>query len=288
MNTTRRGLARLGTVITAGAMLAGSAVLATASVATGATSHGVSAAVVGHFTCYKIEVTTKDFPKNPHTAKLYDRWHPGGYNSKIYNAVNVCNPATKWIAVGGATNKFPSPNPRAHLVCFAVPLTRFQNKVTVFNQFTASKYVPLTIGTQQSLCLPSWKSLKVLPTTLPAAPPGLDHYTCYQAKSSIVTYNPFKLPSFVGETDEFNPTTPYSLQSIRLPLSLCVPTTKVVLVGTTSHKYAALNLLTDPALLCWTILQAPLKPVVYAKNQFGNGTPKVIVAQQFCVPSKLK
>jgi hypothetical protein len=288
MNTNRRGLARFGQLWVAGTVLAGAAIVATASTAIGATAHTVSAAKVGHFVCYKIQPAATDFTKNPHSATLYDRWHAAGYNTKINNAATVCNPATKYVPVAGVTTKFPSPNPAAHMVCFALPATHFSNKITVYNQFTNATYVTLLIGTQQSLCLPSWKALRPLPTEPTVAPPGLDHYTCYKAQTQIVSHNPFKIPSFVGETDEFNSLTPYPLKPIQLPLSLCVPTTKVVVVGTATHKYSALNLLTDPALLCWTIVQAPTKPVVYALNQFGKGAPKVVIATQFCLPSKLK
>jgi hypothetical protein len=224
-----------------------------------------------HFLCYQAKALTADpWETLAKKVTLVDQF--GQATVKIPKfPTRLCNPVDKIIP--GA--EFPPQNPNAHLVCWKIkePLNP-PREVNVQNQFGQAR---LTVGQPKGLCLPSWKSLtEQLPSE--PAPPGLDHFKCYDAAYSTKVVQHFKIPPQVQLIDQFQ-----NFQTkIKLPVTLCNPVNKILKGG---QSFPPQN--PQAHLVCFA-LPNPTHPVtahVWVKNQFGIGQLDVVKDDELCLPS---
>ena len=113
-----------------------------------------------HFTCYPVtHATTGPHFNPPASVVVQDQFARAGVTVKVGAPKLLCLPTQKTLATGQV---YKITNPRAHLLCFAVTPTPVISPVFDQNQFGTS---PVTIEVTKLLCLPSYKSVVVPPTS---------------------------------------------------------------------------------------------------------------------------
>jgi hypothetical protein len=246
------------------------AVTALVAVATSAPAGAAQPPRLDHFLCY---ISSAQGFKPPASALLKNQFSKKGFRVKFGDGLLHCNPVAKTLQTGQTT---PIKNPKAHLVCFQVTPGSPQpiHVVDATNQFGTAR---LTTGDPVALCLPTWKNEQTPKFPKAAQPPGLDHFTCYNARY-LNPDKPFKLPSSVGLADQFGKST----ATLGEPNALCLPTSKTV-PGKPATK------ITNPQahLVCFTVKldPPPLGRTVFDKNQFGIAKVATQDANELCVPS---
>ena len=176
MSSLLRGRAwKVGAVVLSGCVLAAGVV---------ATSSSGAQAVfkVDHQLCYSAVGKFLKVPPAPR-VRLINQFSPNGFLPKINpTLVEHCNPVAKTVDTPAGLKTYPVTNPAAHLGCFPITApAQTKWKVRVQNQFGTSY---LTTGQPNFVCLPTWKSMTLLPLQLKStAPPGLNHFTCYPVKT---------------------------------------------------------------------------------------------------------
>ena len=209
--------------------------------------------VLDHFRCYDVEPQPA-----ARTVKLADQF--GTTETKILRVIRLCNPVRK--------NNEPVRRAKSHLVCYTIEdLQQFRPlAVRVRNQFGQAA---LRIRRPETLCLPSFKQV-VQTQAVSAAPPGLDHFKCYQAEQ------PQFQPRFVGLRDQFG----QSEGQVVATRQLCNPVRK--------NNGRVLN--PRAHLVCYETPQVPgtvpFQPrEVRVSNQFGIRQLSVVKPVTLCVPS---
>jgi len=136
--------------------------------------------VLDHFRCYDVRAQPA-----ARTVSLRDQF--GTTKTTVIQVVRLCNPVRKNIT--------PVRRAKAHLVCYSIrdSVTFRPLAVRVRNQFGRAA---LRVRRPEHLCLPSFKEV-VATAASAAAPPGLDHFKCYEAEQ------PQLQPRFVGLRDQF-------------------------------------------------------------------------------------
>jgi hypothetical protein len=208
--------------------------------------------VLDHFRCYDVQQQPA-----PQTVKLADQF--GTTATKVIRVIRLCNPVRK--------NNEPVRRAKSHLVCYSIedaqafrPLA-----VRVRNQFGVAA---LRIRRPETLCLPSFKQV-VQTAAASAAPPGLDHFKCYEADQP-------QLPvRFVGLRDQFG----QSEGQVIATRHLCNPVRKNN--GKVINPRAHLVCYETPS-----VGTVPFQPrEVRVSNQFGIRQLSVVKPVALCVPS---
>jgi hypothetical protein len=209
------------------------------------------ARLVDHFRCYDVQAQPA-----ARTVTLRDQFK--STTAKVVRVVALCNPVRK--------NNEPVRRAKAHLVCYSITEAAFRPlAVRVRNQFGRAA---LRIRRPQTLCLPSFK--EVVQTVAPAsAPPGLDHFKCYEAEQ------PQFGPRFVGLRDQFG----QSEGQVVATRQICNPVRK--------NNGRVLN--PRAHLVCYetpSVGTVPFQPrEVRVLNQFGIRQLSVVRPVTLCVPS---
>ena len=209
------------------------------------------ARLVDHFRCYDVQAQPAS-----RTVTLRDQFKTT--TAKVVRVVRLCNPVRK--------NNEPVRRAKAHLVCYSITEAAFQPlAVRVRNQFGRAA---LRIRRPETLCLPSFK--EVVQTAAPAAaPPGLDHFKCYEAEQ------PQFQPRFVGLRDQFG----QSEGQVIATRQICNPVRKNN--GRVLNPRGASRLLRDAV-----GRDVPFQPrEVRVLNQFGIRQLSVVKPVTLCVPS---
>ena len=242
---------------------------------------GAAPPTLDHFQCYvatavPTAAVPAPFPLTPPAVLLKNAFAPLGFLAAIAPLQMHCNPTQKTLVTGAVT---PITNPLAHLVCWGLkpnpgaplpPLTLFHN------QFGNGALQATAI---QSLCLPSWKD-EQSPANFPppTAPPGLDHFVCYNVVHPVGT-PAFTRPALVTLADQFWT----HATKVGAPNLMCAPTKKIL------DPAVGDPILVNPTqfLVCFaTPASTAFVPrTVFAKNQFGIGAVKVLRNTELCVPS---
>ena len=247
----------------------------------GAVSAGGNAVPLSHFLCYTI---ARDAGvKAPAGIQLDNAIQPTPFTPTFGASTAHCNPANKLVpqTATNPTGLYASPNPAAHLQCWAIRSKLAAVKVQVGNQFGTGIFS--TGVTPISLCLPTWKdTIAAVGTVNGAQPAGLDHFTCYPVKPIVGAYA-FIPPKLVRAQDEFSP------RFVRLKLAradvLCVPTVKILPTGASFPVQSP----SDLSLLCFPTSPTPIWKPVYDQNQFGSSV--IYLSQKnerFCLPSRIQ
>jgi hypothetical protein len=250
----------------------GGALLVGAFGGSAASAQGTGPEAHQHYLCYT--ATAKEF-KAPAPVTLFNMFSPNGFVPKIGNANIHCNPAEKVVQAPPGPVTYPILDPTLHRLCLSITAPKqTSTAVPITNQFGKAQ---LLLGQPNELCLPSWKSLTGPPNMTPNAPVA-NHYVCYPAKYVPGT-PPFQPPGPVSVSDEFSP----ALVPVRVgpPLSLCVPTRKMV--GSVTYPIVDSTLFN----VCFTVTKTPIIPKVFDQNQFGQGKVKIKATKSLCLPSSL-
>ncbi len=233
---------------------------------------------VDHQLCYTATATGFK-PPPAGSVRVIDQFAANGFVPKIGPLTLNCNPVQKTVtlATGGKKTTIIT-NPNAHLACFSITApTQPTHVVRVTNQFGTGT---LNVGQPKLLCLPTWKSLTGPPKEPTNQPPRLNHFTCYS-----VTYvpgtPPYKVPGPVSLQDEFAPA-PVNV-TVGAPQLLCLPTQKLVTIGTLTKNYPIINPVKH--LLCFVVSKTPIRTPVFDLNQFGHGTVNITASKYLCLPS---
>ncbi len=208
--------------------------------------------LLDHFRCYDIQQQPAS-----QTVKLADQF--GTTTTKVVRVIRLCNPVRK--------NNEPVRRAKSHLVCYSItesPAFR-PLAVRVRNQFGRAA---LRIRRPETLCLPSFKQV-IQTQAVSAAPPGLDHFKCYEAEQP-------QLPvRFVGLRDQFG----QSEGQVVATRQLCNPVRK--------NNGRVLN--PRAHLVCYetpSVGTVPFQPRdVRVSNQFGIRQLSVVRPVTLCVPS---
>jgi hypothetical protein len=202
-----------------------------------------------------------------------------------------CNPATTRVTQTATSTPevTRAQDPAGHLLCWQIGKVAIRKPVVVTNQFGTS--LPMVVEDSQLLCVPTWKNRHRPPHKSPSTPPGLDHFTCYEASPQSLWDEPHLVRAF----DEFSAPTYQRLTFPSLPESphfaphlLCFPTLKVV-SPTQSFPPQTMN---DLGLACWIIGPTTHWGSWYDENQFGTGRVTPIRPHSFlpmiCLPSTIQ
>jgi hypothetical protein len=208
--------------------------------------------LLDHFRCYDVKPQSV-----PLTVKLADQFRTS--ETKVLRVIRLCNPVRK--------NNEPVRRAKSHLVCYSIadaePFDAIG--VRVRNQFGIAA---LRIRAAQTLCLPSFKEV-VQTAAASAAPPGLDHFKCYESEQ------PQFQPRAVGLRDQFG----QAEAKVVAARQLCNPVSKNA--GKVLNKSAHL--------VCYETADAgivPFKPRdVRISNQFGIRQLSAERPVALCVPS---
>jgi hypothetical protein len=255
-------------VLAGAVVLAALAAAAAAPVAVPHTSAPVGGAASGayggpppgppldHFQCYAATEPAPPLPV-PSTIRLTDEFG-GPVRVNVGAVTALCNPVLK---VHGSVT-YPIVHPDLHLVCYAItqrPAPPAVN-VTVDNQFnTAGRQHPLTVTRPRSVCLPSYKSTTAAPPTGSEPLSNLDHFKCYDARSTGSV--PGK-PASVMLQDQF--AAGVRDDKVGAIYALCNPVTKRDANGTFPPRFPTLHL------VCYRLTDvAPLSRNVTVANQFN-------------------
>ncbi len=275
-HTLTRAGRRLGVAVAALGLAATGLIVATQ----GSASAQAQPVPLSHFLCYTVARVAG--PKAPPGIQLVNAIQPKPFAPTFGASVAHCNPANKMVPQTAAvpSGLYASPNPLAHLQCWAIRSQLAPVPVGVTNQFGSGHFV--TGVTPISLCLPTWKdTVAPVGTVNGVQPAGLDHFTCYPVKPVVGAYA-FVPPKFVKAQDEFTPS------FVRLKLAradvLCVPTVKILPTGATFPLQSS----GDLSLLCFPTSPTPIWKAVYDQNQFGSSVVYLSHKnERFCVPSSI-
>ena len=228
---------------------------------------------IDHFLCYQAKTIPSSLApgfKPPASVTLANQLNTVGFSAKPVAVTTHCNPVQKTLPSGQVT---PVSNPAAHLLCWSITTSvQPAAKVVVNNQFGTAQ---LNVGQPKTLCLPSWKRLKVPPKMTPNQPPALDHLTCYPV-SYVPGTPPFgQIPPFVNLKDQFGS---YKVK-VGVPTVLCVPTQKTV----NSAVFPITNSIDH--LLCFAV-SALKSAKPFDQNQFGTGQLSLSKVTSLCLQSE--